>query len=132
MSMEGVEMEKQEDSISNLSDSILNSVKKLLGLLPEIKDFDSDILMNINAAIFTLQQIGVGNQKELFLIEDESKTYEDFLGEKSNLIPLVRMYLYYKTKMSFDPPQSGVVENSIKELIQETEWRLIVETENRR
>lgn len=116
------------DSPSDISKSILNSVKKLLGLLPELKEFDSDILMNLNSAIFTLQQIGVG-PNELFIVEDETQTYDDFLGEMSNLTPQVRMYLYYKCKIGFDPPQNSSVFKSIEDMIKEAEWRLNTEVE---
>lgn len=120
----------EETSSNDVSKSILNSVKKLLGLLPETKEFDADILMNINAAIFTLQQIGIGSSEQLFIVEDETQTYEIFLGEDTNkLESQVKMYLYYKTKLAFDPPQNGSLFESLKEMIKEAEWRLNTEVE---
>lgn len=106
----------------DVKETILNSVKKLLGINSEFHEFDSDILMNINAAIFTLRQIGVGPE-ELFTVTGE-ETYEDFLGEGNKEIPQVKMYLFYKTKLSFDPPTSGTVTECIKEFIREAECRL--------
>lgn len=106
----------------DVKESILNSVKKLLGINSEFHEFDQDILMNINAAIFTLRQIGVGPE-ELFTVTGE-ETYEDFLGEGNKEIPQVKMYLFYKAKLSFDPPTSGTVTECIKEFIREAECRL--------
>lgn len=44
-------------------DSILTSVKKLLGIAEECTDFDADIIMYINMALFALVQMGVGPVK---------------------------------------------------------------------
>lgn len=113
----------------DLKDSILNSTKKQLGLLPDQKDFDDEILMHINSAIFHLRQIGVGSQDELFIVNDESQTYADYLGEDSNEIPAVRMYMYYKTRLGFDPPQSSIVMEATKSILDELEWRLHVQVD---
>lgn len=107
----------------DVKESILNSVKKLLGIPIDFHEFDSDIIMNINAAIFALRQIGVGPE-EGFTITGEGETYEDFLGPDNKEIPQVKMYLFYKTKLSFDPPTSGTVTECIKEFIREAECRL--------
>lgn len=107
----------------DIKESILNSVKKLLGISQDLHEFDPDIIMNINAAIFTLRQIGVGPE-EMFTVTNEEETYEDYLGSDSKEIPQVKMYLFYKTKLSFDPPTSGTVIECIKEFIREAESRL--------
>lgn len=117
-------------SIENIdiNESILKSIKKLLGINSEIHEFDQDILMNINSAIFTLRQIGVGPEYG-FTVTSEEETYEDFLGEGNKEIPQVKMYLFYKTKLSFDPPTSGTIIECIKEFIKEAEWRLHVQVD---
>ncbi len=124
-------MTNEEANEIDIKESILNSVKKQLGILPEMKEFDQDIVMNINAAILTLKQIGVGPQDYLFILEDERQTYSDFLGEGNMEIPYVKMYLFYKTKISFDPPQSSIVLESLKSLASEIEWRLNVQVDSR-
>lgn len=113
-----------------MNESILMSVKKLLGILPGSTEFDADIIMNINAAFFTLSQLGVG-PSDGFVITGDMETFEDFLGADSTIEQnQVRMYLFYKTKLGFDPPQSSIVMESIKEMIREAEWRLNVQVEN--
>lgn len=111
-----------------IKDSILNSVKKLLGIPIDLHEFDPDITMNINAAIFTLRQIGIGLE-DMFIVIDDQQTYTDYLGEGNPEIEQVKMYLYYKTRLSFDPPTNGSVAESMKEFIQEAEWRLKIESE---
>lgn len=107
------------------SESILVSVKKLLGIPEEVKVFDLDIMMNINAAIATLRQIGVG-PNEGYTVTSKDETYEDYLGEEFSETALVKMYLFHKTKLGFDPPQSSIAVEVIKEMIREDEWRLNV------
>ena len=50
-------------------ESILQSVKKMLGIIPEYTNFDDDIIMHINSVFMILQQLGVG-PKEGFAISD--------------------------------------------------------------
>lgn len=116
---------------TKIEDSILESVKKMLGIQSDYEEFDPDIIMNINAAIATLRQIGVGPQEELFMITGSNETYSDFLGEDNKEVPQVKMYLFYKTKLGFDPPQSSLVAESVKEMIREAEWRLNVQVDPR-
>lgn len=111
------------------SESILTSVKKLLGIDESCEEFDLDIMLNINAAIFTLRQLGVG-PADGFNVTSKNDKYSDFLGEESLEIDAVKLYLYYKTKLAWDStslPSSviAVLEKQIAEL----EWRLNVQVD---
>lgn len=114
----------------DVTDSILNSVKKLLGYEPEYTEFDPDILININSAMFTLRQLGVGPEQG-FSITGPDETYEDYLGEGCEEISAVKMYLYYKTKLGFDTPQNSYLIQHIKDEIKELEWRLNAQVDPR-
>ena len=105
-------------------DSILTSIKKLLGIDEEYTQFDSDIIMHINTVFLNLTQLGVG-PAEGFLIEDDSATWNDFIGD-SNQLQAVKTYVYLKVKLLFDPPLSSSVTESINRIISELEWRLNV------
>lgn len=119
-----------EDNQIDVKDSILNSVKKLVGYPVELKEFDPDIILNINSAIMTLMQLGVGPTDPIFSISDETATYSDYLGDRTDLIPQVKMYLVYKTILGFDSAnRSSTYIELIKEMIRETEWRLNVQIE---
>ena len=105
-------------------DSILTSIKKLLGIDEEYTQFDNDIIMHINTVFLNLTQLGVGPE-EGFLIEDDAATWDDFIGD-SNQLQAVKTYVYLKVKLLFDPPLSSSVIESIKRIISELEWRLNV------
>lgn len=121
--------ENEENKIKEFTDSILNSVKKQLGLFPENTEFDAEIIMNINAAFFTLSQLGVGPE-EGFSIEGSETTYEDYLGDRIDLMNVVKMYLYRKTKLGFDitTTPSSVIE-VLKAQIAEDEVRILYQVD---
>lgn len=108
-------------------ESILTSIKKLLGIDEEYTQFDSDIIMHINSVFLNLTQLGVG-PSEGFQIEDDSDTWEDFIGD-SNQLQAVKSYVYLKVKLLFDPPLSSSVIESMNRMIAELEWRLNVAVE---
>ena len=103
-------------------DSILTSIKKLLGITEEYENFDQDIIMHINSAFMILNQLGVG-PKSGFSISDKSSTWDEFIPESSNL-EAVKTYVHLKVKLMFDPPLSSTVIEAIKSQINELEWRL--------
>lgn len=105
-------------------ESILTSIKKLLGIEEEYTQFDNDIIMHINSVFLNLTQLGVG-PAEGFLIEDDTATWEDFIGG-SNQLQAVKSYMYLKVKLLFDPPLSSSVIESMNRMIAELEWRLNV------
>ena len=105
-------------------ESILNSIKKLLGIAEDYDHFDSDIIMHINSVFATLTQLGVGPE-DGFSIDDESAKWEDFLPEE-RMLHSVKSYMFMKVKLMFDPPLSSAVIECTKEQIKELEWRLQV------
>ena len=105
-------------------ESILTSIKKLLGIEEEYTQFDADIIMHINTVFLNLTQLGVG-PSEGFLIEDDTAIWEDFIGDSSQL-QAVKTYMYLKVKLLFDPPMSSSVTESMNRMIAELEWRLNV------
>ena len=105
-------------------ESILNSIKKLLGIAEDYDYFDSDIIMHINSVFATLTQLGVGPE-DGFSIDDESEKWEDFLPEE-RILHSVKSYMFMKVKLMFDPPLSSAVIECTKEQIKELEWRLQV------
>lgn len=102
-------------------DSILDSIKKNLGIPFEETHFDGEIMININANISVLKQLGVGTPS--FVVYDNSDLWSDFI-EVDDIIPMATMFVYLKTKLIFDPPLSGTVIDAFKTQIAETEWRI--------
>lgn len=108
-------------------DSILTSIKKLLGITEEYKQFDSDLIMHINSVFSILTQIGVG-PSEGFSIADDTAVWSDFIGDMTKL-NLVKSYMHLKVKALFDPPLSSSVMESNNRQITEYEWRLQIATD---
>ena len=108
--------------------SILTSIKKLLGITKEYTNFDADIIMHINSVFMILNQLGVG-PTEGFRIENAKATWSDFIDDESNL-DAVKSYMHLKVKLLFDPPINSSVMESMKQTINELEWRLNVKAES--
>ena len=112
-----------------LLNSVLNTIKKLLGLDADDDSFDSDICIGINSAILTLSQLGLeGN--EGFIVTDDTQEWSDYLND-NKLLPMVQQYIHLKTKISFDPPQNSFVCENLKQIITELEWRIRMVSENK-
>lgn len=109
-------------------ESILTSIKKLLGIAEEDTNFDQDLIMHINSVFMILTQLGVGPSKG-FSIKDENDVWSDFIPEQSSL-EAVKSYVYMKVRLMFDPPLSSAVVDAINRSISELEWRLNVGAEN--
>lgn len=105
-------------------DSILGSIKKLLGTTEVYNVFDKDLVMHINSVFFVLTQLGVGPE-EGFTIQDETAVWDDFIPCGANL-EAVKSYVYLKVRLLFDPPQSSALTEAINRQISEFEWRLNV------
>lgn len=108
-------------------ESILTSIKKLLGITEECTDFDVDIIMHINTIFMTLKQIGVG-PVEGFYIENNETTWDEFVADPTQL-QAMKTYMYLKVRLLFDPPQSSAVMESMKRQADELEWRLNAEVD---
>lgn len=107
-----------------MDDSILNTIKAMLGPDSAYDVFDTDIIIHINMALSTLAQLGVGPKKG-FRITGATESWSDFLGEDEDLEG-VKTYIYCKVKMLFDPPSNSFVMKSMEDTCKELEWRLNV------
>ena len=105
-------------------DSILTSIKKLLGPSEESEHFDPDIIMHINSAISTLTQIGVGPTSG-FSIKGKEAVWNDFIPEDPRF-ESIKTYIYLSVKLVFDPPLNSAVLEAMKGKCSEYEWRLQV------
>lgn len=103
-------------------ESILTSVKKLLGIDDEYTHFDADIIMHINSVFAVLTQLGVG-PSEGFSITDQYATWDDFFQDTPHM-EMVKSYMYMKVRLMFDPPTAGSVLSAMERQISELEWRL--------
>ena len=107
--------------------SILTSIKKMLGIEESYTHFDSDLIMHINSVFVILKQLGIGPENG-FAIEDRSATWDDYLGSNKNL-EFVKTYIYLKVRLLFDPPTSSAMIEAVNKNISELEWRINIEAE---
>lgn len=105
-------------------DSILESVKKMLGNGEGYNYFDPDIIMCINSVFSTLYQLGVGPEGG-YQITGPDEKWTDYTDD-TVLLGFIKPYMFTKVKLTFDPPQSSFVLAAYEKQIQETEWRLNV------
>lgn len=110
-------------------ESILISIKKMLGITEDYEHFDSDLIMHINSVFSILTQLGVG-PSEGFSIKDKTNVWSDFIPDDPRL-ESVKSYVYMKVKLLFDPPLSSTVMESTNRMISEFEWRLNVQSETK-
>lgn len=110
-----------------MEDSILTSIKKMLGPEEEYEHFDTDIIIHINTALAILTQLGVGPE-DGFAIENKEAKWSDFIST-NKLLNLVPTYVYLKVKIAFDPPSSASVLESFEHQAKQYEWRITVAAE---
>lgn len=110
-----------------MEESVLITIKKLLGIHSEDTNFDTDIIVLINSAFSRLYTLAVGPSIP-FRIQSKDEKWTDFMNGQTE-IESVKTYVHLKTKIVFDPPQMGYLVESIKEQIKELEWILNVQTD---
>ncbi len=113
---------------AQMENSILNSIKKSIGIMPEYTSFDDSLIMHINSVFMILSQVGVGPSKG-FIISDATAEWSDFVSPTDENYESVKSYVAMKVRLLFDPPSSSTHMECIKQLISELEWRLNFEYE---
>jgi len=106
-----------------MEDSILKTIKKILGVSDTYTVFDLDIITHINSTFAVLQQLGIGPE-EGFSIEDDIAEWSDFIGTNVNAYNLVKSYMALKVRVLFDTPGTSYLIEATNKQIAEYEWRL--------
>lgn len=109
-------------------DSILTSVKQALNLQADYTPFDQDVIIYINAAFSTLNQLGLG-PAEGFVVTDTSQVWDDFISDDPRY-NAVKLYVILRSRMSFDPPTTSYHTTAMANQILELEWRLNIQRED--
>ena len=110
-----------------MNDSILDTIKRLLGIVPEYTQFDGDIIVHINSVFVILNELGAGPE-ECFAITGNTETWNQFTQNKKAM-EMVKSNVYMKVRMMFDPPQSSMVVDAMQANVSELEWRIMIECE---
>ena len=110
-----------------MTDSILDSTKEKLMLMPDDTSFDDQIVAAINTAFFRLKQVGSwADSNTTFQITDNSSKWSE-VTDRTDLTPAIQTYIWVCAKLEFDPPQSSILMECYNKLKDEIEWRLSVE-----
>lgn len=107
-------------------ESILNTIKKMLGIDPDYDAFDVDLIVDINMVFGILKQLGVG-PVEGYSIVDAYNTWDEYETDQT-IIGMVETYIYLKVKQIFDPGNNAV-NGAIEAQVKELESRLIYEVD---
>ena len=105
-----------------MEESILKTIKQLIGCPDDFEQFDLDLIVHINSAFATLTHLGVG-PKEGYRLTGADNAWSEF-EDNAQKLSLIKDYVYIKTRLLFDPPTSGSLMDSLKEQLKEMEWRL--------
>ena len=111
-----------------MNESILTTIKKLLGVPEDYEHFDMDITIHINSAFMILNQLGVG-PSDGFSISDKTAVWSDFVSDNKKF-EAIKSYVYMKVRLLFDPPTNSSVMECMNRMINEMEWRLNSEAES--
>lgn len=109
-------------------DSILTSIKVLLGIEPECTHFDKTIIEHINYVFMTLNQLGVGPENPV-IITNNLDTWANKFGDISR-INAIKTYVYIKVRLVFDPPTNSSYISILEKQALELEERLIIQLEH--
>lgn len=108
-------------------ESILESMKRMIGISDDDDSFDTDLIIDINSIFTILNQLGAGPPNG-FEIIDSREVWTDFMPDISK-INLIKSYVYLKLKLMFDPPASSSVMDAMNRQISEFEWRISISCE---
>lgn len=111
-----------------MEESILKTIKDMLGIPKEDTVFDNDIIVNINSVFSTLFQLGVGCDGHYFILTRD-ETWNEVFQCESDLVDFIKLYTYMKVRLSFDPPTNSSLLESLKQQIQEIEWRILIQAD---
>ena len=103
-------------------ESILGSIKQMLGISQDETNFDSELMLHINGALMIINQLGVGPSTG-FIVLGKTQTWSEFLADRKDL-ELVKTAVYLRVRLMFDPPQNSFLVSSIQKQIEEFDWRI--------
>lgn len=106
-------------------ESILNTIKNMLGITADMTAFDDQLVVEINMVFNVLHQLGVGPDNS-FSITGSTETWSSYITDLTKL-QMVKTYIYLKVKQVFDPPNSSSHNTAIDNLVKELEFRLTVQ-----
>lgn len=112
-----------------MDESIIGSIKGYVGVSDVDVAFDQDIVLHINTAFSTLYQLGVGKGSPYRISSDDKSSWNELFSDYPNCIDFIKEYTFLRVRLLFDPPTNSYIMDSLKQTIQEMEYRLLMELE---
>lgn len=106
-------------------DKILLDLRKNLGIYSEDEAFDSELILHANNSFSTLHQIGVGDKPIRLTSKDD--TWSSLFNGYEKVLDFIKEYTYLKVRLLFDPPSNSSVMDSMKQTVNEVEYRILME-----
>jgi len=107
-----------------MTNSILEDIRRAMGLMFDAEDFDTDLLLHINSAISKLNQNGIGM---FIVVTDNTTTWFDLKDESqvegNKYFSMVPQFIALNVKILFDPPPPSSVDYHSSQ-IDQLLWRL--------
>lgn len=110
-----------------MEESILKTIRELLGYGADNPAWDIELISNINTSLMRLGQLGVG-PTEGFRINGTTQVWSDFIGDRKDLEG-IKSYIYGKARIVFDPPASSAALQALKEEVKELEFCINVQVD---
>lgn len=112
-----------------MEESIIDSIKGYVGVSNVDSAFDQDIVLHINTAFSTLYQLGVGKGSPYRIKLNDKIGWDELFSDYPNCIDFIKEYTFLRVRLLFDPPTNSYIMDSLKQTIQEMEYRLLMELE---
>ena len=106
--------------------NVLQSVKSNIGIPDDVIDFDNDIILYTNLALDTLIQLGVNVSTN---VKKDTIWLNVIINVPSEQISMIQSYVNISVRLIFDPPSNSTILNSLKDKMNELEFRLQVKEE---
>lgn len=110
-----------------MEQSILDSIKKVLGVSPDDTSFDQDLILHINSVFFTLNMLGVGPSGG-YRIDSKENKWVEFTGTEVNFEG-VKTYVGLRVRMIFDPPATSFTQQAFVKEAERLEFYLQVKAD---
>lgn len=109
-------------------DSILVTIKEMLGVGADYTPFDTEIIVDINSVLMTLWELGVGPERPFF-ITGPGETWDQLTSRKD--LEAIKTFIYLKVKLVFDTPKNSFTIEAYERQVSEYEWRITQKAEKK-
>lgn len=113
-----------------MEDSILTTIKQMLGILMEDTAFDAELISHINSAISDLTHVAVGAD-EGFAITGYNEVWTD-LTDSVPMIGQAKKYIHATVRLLFDPPTNSFLCDALTKTKEESYWRIYMLADDRK